>query len=136
MKYEHVVTFTDGGARGNPGPSALGVAIYDEAGKLISKHGEYLGEQTNNYAEYSALIYALKEAKKLGAKKVTCKLDSELAVRQMNGQYRVKNEGLIPLFEQAKQLAATFEHITFSHVRREQNKMADKMVNVILDRMG
>jgi len=135
-KYDAVVTFTDGGARGNPGPAALGVAIYEPNGTLISKHGEYLGEQTNNYAEYSALIYALKQAKKLGAQKVTCKMDSELIVKQLAGLYRVRNEGLIPLFAEVKKLACDFEEISFSHVRREQNKMADSMVNETLDRLG
>ncbi|MDP2587828.1 MAG: ribonuclease HI family protein [bacterium] len=134
-QYDEVVVFTDGGARGNPGPAALGVAIYEPNGTLIDTYGEYLGEQTNNYAEYSALVYALKQAKKLGAKKVTCKMDSELIVKQLAGEYRVRNEGLIPLFADVKKFACDFEEISFSHVRREYNKMADKMVNSILDRM-
>ncbi|MFO0704461.1 MAG: ribonuclease HI family protein [Candidatus Andersenbacteria bacterium] len=136
MKYEHVITYTDGGARGNPGPAALGVAIYKPDGTLIGKHGKFLGEQTNNYAEYHAVIFALKEAKKLGAKKVTARMDSELIVKQLAGEYRVRNKGLLPLFEEVKKLACQFEQISFSHVRREQNKLADKMVNIILDRMG
>lgn len=134
--HEHVITYTDGGARGNPGPAAAGIAIYQPDGTLIAKHGTFLGEQTNNYAEYHALIFALKEAKKLGAKKVTARMDSELIVKQLAGEYRVRNQGLIPLFAEVKKLACDFEQISFSHVRREQNKLADKMVNVILDRMG
>ena len=131
--YQEVVVYTDGGARGNPGPAALGVAIYEPDGTLIDTYGEYLGEQTNNYAEYSALVYALEQAKKLGASNVTCKLDSELIVKQLAGQYRVKNKGLQPLYEQVKKLACAFDEISFSHVRRELNKVADGMVNVILD---
>ncbi|MFH0830877.1 MAG: ribonuclease HI family protein [Parcubacteria group bacterium] len=134
--HSSLVVYTDGGARGNPGPAALGVAIYSPAGQLIAKHGHYLGEQTNNYAEYSAVIYALKEAKRLGAKKVTCRLDSELVVRQLAGEYRVRNKGLIPLFDEVKRLACDFAEISFSHVRREQNKLADRMVNSILDRVA
>lgn len=135
-KYDSVIVYTDGGARGNPGPAALGVAVYDSTGKLIDKHGKFLGEQTNNYAEYSALIFALEEARRLGAKRVTCRMDSELIVKQLAGEYRVRNAGLIPLFDEVKRLACNFEKISFSHVRREQNKVADKMVNLTLDREG
>jgi ribonuclease HI len=133
-KFSDIIVYTDGGSRGNPGPAALGVAILDADGELIAKHGRYLGEQTNNYAEYSAVIFALKEAKKMGAKHVTCYMDSELVVRQLAGAYRVKNAGLLPLFEEVKKLACDFEKITFSHVRREKNKIADSMVNVALDK--
>lgn len=135
-QFDTVVVYTDGGSRGNPGPAALGVAIYDDAGVLVSKHGEFLGEQTNNYAEYSALIYALEQAQKLGAKSVKAFLDSELVVRQLEGKYRVKHKGLIPLFEKVKQLANAFEKITYKHVRRENNKVADAMVNEALDRQA
>lgn len=131
--HKDLIVFTDGGSRGNPGPAALGVAIFDASNKLIAKHGHYLGEQTNNYAEYSGLIFALKEAKRLGGQSVKCFLDSELIVRQMSGQYRVRNKALMPLFDEVKRLAAAFEKITFQHVPREKNKVADEMVNAALD---
>ena len=133
MSHKKLIVYTDGGARGNPGPAALGVAIFGATGKLLAKHGHYLGEQTNNYAEYSALIFALKEAKRLGGQDVQCFLDSELIVRQMSGQYRVRNKALLPLFEEVKKLACNFKKITFQHVPREQNKVADEMVNATLD---
>ncbi len=131
--HKNLIVFTDGGSRGNPGPAALGVAIFDDTKKLIAKHGHYLGEQTNNYAEYSGLIFALKEARRLGGQNVQCFLDSELIVRQMSGQYRVRNQDLLPLFEEVKRLACDFQKITFQHVRREKNKVADEMVNAALD---
>jgi ribonuclease HI len=135
-KIEELIVYTDGGSRGNPGPAALGVAILDAKGEILAKHGHYLGEQTNNYAEYSAVIFALKEAKKMGARHVTCYMDSELVVRQLAGAYRVKNAGLLPLFDEVKKLACEFEKISFSHVRREKNKIADSMVNEALDRQS
>lgn len=93
---KELIIYSDGGARGNPGPAALGVAIFNPAGKLLSKHGHYLGIKTNNFAEYSALIFALKEAHRLKAKSVKCYLDSELVVRQLLGHYRVKNQAYKP----------------------------------------
>lgn len=133
-KHAILTAFTDGGARGNPGPAALGVAIFDRQGAAVFTVGEYLGHQTNNYAEYSALVRALREAKRLGVRHLSCYLDSELIVKQMSGEYRVKNAALRTLFEQAKQLACDFEHVSFEHVRREKNKVADGLVNAALDR--
>ena len=99
-----IILRIDGGARGNPGPAAAGVVLADEDGQTLFEGGYYLGRATNNVAEYSALIHGLRQAAKLGAVQVRVVSDSELLVRQMNGQYRVKNEGLRPLFEQAKKL--------------------------------
>lgn len=129
-----VVTFTDGGARGNPGPAATGVVIKDEDGHIIDSYGEYLGEQTNNFAEYSALISALKRAGELGATEVECVLDSELVTKQMQGLYKVREPSLQKLFIQAYNAAAQFKKVKYRHTLRENNKEADAEVNKILDK--
>ncbi len=125
--------FTDGGARGNPGPAATGVFIFDEKDALITFEGEYLGKATNNEAEYKALILGLENANKFGIKEIDCYLDSELVVKQLNGEYKVKQEHLKILKEQVQDLVFLFEKIAIHHVPREENKHADKMVNIILD---
>jgi ribonuclease HI len=132
-KHDHVIIFTDGGSRGNPGPAALGFVITNPAGKDLVTRGEFLGETTNNVAEYTAVVHALREAQRLGARRVDCFMDSELVVRQLAGLYRVKNEKLKPLFEQVKTLACNFEQITFQHVPREKNSVADALLNEVLD---
>lgn len=129
-----LITFTDGGARGNPGPAATGIVIKDETGHTIDAYGEYLGEQTNNFAEYSALISALKRAKELGATEVECRLDSELVTKQMQGKYKVRDPGLQKLFVQAYNASTAFKKITYHHIFRESNKEADKQVNETLDK--
>ena len=108
-----LITFTDGGARGNPGPAAAGIVIKDENGHTIDAYGEYLGKQTNNFAECSALISALKRAKELGATEVECRLDSELVTKQMRGQYKVRDAGLQKLFVQAYNAATVFKKISW-----------------------
>ncbi len=125
--------YTDGGARGNPGPAAIGVIIKNALGNTVAGYGEYLGKQTNNYAEYSALISGLKKAKELGADEVECVLDSELVTKQMNRQYKVKEPTLQKLFIQTFNLASAFKRVCFRHIRREGNKEADGWVNKILD---
>lgn len=128
-----LTTFTDGGARGNPGPAAAGIIIKDTTGKTIAGYGEYLGKQTNNYAEYSALISALQKAKDLGATEVECVLDSELVTKQMKREYKVKEPTLQKLFIQAFNLTNAFKKVSFRHVLREKNQEADYWVNKILD---
>lgn len=128
-----VITFTDGGARGNPGPAALGVIVKDDAGNVLAAYGRYLGETTNNQAEYQALVSALETARDLGARVVRCYLDSELIVKQMRREYRVKDKGLQQLFLQTWNLVATFERVSFTHVPREQNTEADREVNKAID---
>lgn len=126
----HVIINIDGGSRGNPGLAGAGVVIKsadDET--ILHQAGIFLGEATNNVAEYQGLIEGLRRAKKLAATDVEVFSDSELLVRQMNGEYRVKNEGLKPLYEKANNLAANFGKFCISHVRREQNTQADKMAN-------
>ena len=133
---EKLIIYSDGGSRGNPGPAALGVAIYDiknphDPIKIVSK---FLGTATNNQAEYHALIAALQEAAKLKAKKIVCFLDSELVVRQLLGRYKVREHGLKSLASEVLALQNSFEQIEFKHVVREKNKLADSLVNEILDK--
>lgn len=129
-----LITYTDGGSRNNPGPAALGVYITDADGKELKRHGRYLGTQTNNVAEYSAIIDALVHCKEMGADEVEMRMDSELAVKQLNGEYKVKNPALGQLFLQIHNLRLGFRKVTFNHVRREYNKDADAIVNEVLDR--
>src|SRR3989339_560999 len=117
--------YTDGGARGNPGPAAAGIVIKDETKKTIKAFGQYLGEQTNNFAEYTALILGLQEAKKLGAETIHCFLDSLLVCEQLNGRWKVKEPNLQKLFVQAWNLTQGFKKIRIAHVRREDNAEAD-----------
>lgn len=126
--------FTDGGARGNPGPAASGIIIKDETGKNLDAFGEYLGEQTNNFAEYSALISGLKRVKELGATEVECLLDSELVVKQMQGKYKVREAGLQKLFILAYNASTLFKKVKYTHIPREKNKEADEQVNNTLDK--
>jgi ribonuclease HI len=128
-----VITFTDGGARGNPGPAAAGIVIKDESGKTLSSFGVYLGEQTNNVAEYTALLEALIKALKLGATEVECYLDSELVVKQMRREYKVKEPSLQKLFIKVYNAAGVFKKVSYHHIPRENNKEADAEVNKTLD---
>ena len=129
---ERVVIRADGASRGNPGPAAIGATIKDEQGKLVARISQPIGIATNNQAEYQAIIAALKEAIRLGARKVDISLDSQLVVRQINGQYRVRNAALKPLFHEVKRLAEQLEVVTITHVSREQNTEADRLANMAL----
>jgi ribonuclease HI len=125
--------FTDGGSRGNPGPSAIAFVICKMDDSVVEKAGEYIGETTNNQAEYQALKAGLKRAQELGVKKLIVNLDSELVVKQINGLYKIKNQELLPHYNDVKQLAGQFDQINFQHVPRALNAAADKEVNRILD---
>ena len=127
--------YTDGGARGNPGPAAIGVLICDEEGEILLEHAEVIGEATNNVAEYRALLGGLRKAKDLGAVDLKCFLDSELVVKQLMGEYKLKNYNLQKLFDEVKQLEHNFQRISYTHLRREEDKMrrADQLVNFALD---
>lgn len=129
-----IVLRTDGGARGNPGPAAIGVVLEGEKGKVLKEFGRYLGEATNNQAEYRALLAGLEEAKKLKAEEVCCYLDSELVVKQLKQEYRVKDKELAPLFVKVWNISQSFKRVTYHHVPREQNRRADALVNHTLDR--
>lgn len=133
---DKLILYTDGGARGNPGPAAVGVAIYDSANPHdpIKTYGKYLGETTNNQAEYRALIVALEFAKELGAKNLVCFLDSELVVKQLTGLYKIKEAGLKELAMDALRLKNSFDIVEFKHIPREKNKLADRLVNEALDK--
>ena len=127
-----VTVHIDGGSRGNPGPAAAGVVITSD-GKVLHQAGIFLGQATNNIAEYHGLLAGLEAAGRLRASEVQVISDSELLVRQMNGQYRVRNEGIKPLYEKASRLASAFARCEFCHVPREKNTRADELVNKALD---
>ncbi|PIR66322.1 MAG: ribonuclease H [Parcubacteria group bacterium CG10_big_fil_rev_8_21_14_0_10_36_14] len=124
--------FTDGGARGNPGPAGIGVVI-KENGRTIKEYGKYIGETTNNQAEYRALISALETAKEMGAEEVNIFMDSELIVKQVKGEYKVKHPGLAPLFLKLHNLRMGFKKFSVAHIRRERNTEADALVNKAID---
>jgi len=123
----------DGGARGNPGPAAVGVAIYDEDGALIDETGQTIGHATNNVAEYRAMMLGVERAKAIGGDDLDLVGDSELIVRQVKGEWRVKDAGLKPLHAELRRMLAEFPSWSIRHVRREQNTEADRLVNEALD---
>lgn len=128
-----IVIYSDGGSRGNPGPSAAGYIILDSRQEVIAEGGEYLGITTNNQAEYQGVRLGLQKAKELGYKKVDFKLDSMLVVNQMKGYYKIKNRELWPINERIRMLMTDFDRVTFTHVNRQFNQLADGMVNKTLD---
>jgi ribonuclease HI len=125
--------FTDGGARGNPGPAAYGFVLEAEDGTVLAAEGKAIGVATNNVAEYSGLVAGLDKALELHVPDVEVVSDSELMVKQMRGEYRVKNEALRELFVEAASLARNFTSIEYRHVKRAHNELADKLVNDALD---
>jgi ribonuclease HI len=126
----------DGGSRGNPGPAGIGVTLSDDKGTSIYELSEFLGVCTNNVAEYTALLRGLHAAKVLGGKKVTVRSDSELLVRQINGQYKVKSPDLKPLYLKAMTLIQEIGDVKVSHVYREGNTRADELANLAMDIQG
>lgn len=134
MKQKNLKIYADGGSRGNPGPAAAGYVITDAQGKILEEGGLYLGEATNNQAEYRALILSLEKAKKYQPQQIEFYMDSQLVVNQIEGRFKVKNVGLKPLVEEAKGLIAGFKSVSFEHVLRDLNELADEQVNIILDR--
>ena len=128
--------FTDGGARGNPGPAAYAYVLEADDRTVLAAHGETIGVATNNVAEYRALVEGLKKASELALDEVQVVSDSELLVNQMRGSYKVKNEALRELWREAMRLAAGFERISYEAVRREHNELADRLVNEALDAGG
>lgn len=131
--YEKLKIFTDGGSRGNPGPSASGYVIMTTDDELIESGGEYLGVTTNNQAEYHALKLALSRAVKYSPSVINFYLDSELVVKQMNGIYKIRNRDLWPIHSDIKKITEKIEQVHFNHVMREYNNLADSEVNKILD---
>jgi len=125
--------FTDGAARGNPGPAGAGAVIISPEGHVVAKLGKYLGETTNNVAEYTGLILGLKRAKAMGLRELEVLADSELMVKQLSGEYAVKADHLAPLHQEAKALLAAFDQIEVRHIPREENTAADEMSNRAID---
>ena len=130
---DKIIVYTDGGSRGNPGPAAAGFVLTDEKGNQLQAKGIFLGRKTNNEAEYSGLVKALEAVKKLSAEQVIIFSDSELLVKQINGQYRVKSDNIRPLYQQANELLSQFKNWKIQHVLRDKNKIADGLVNQALD---
>jgi ribonuclease HI len=127
------LVMVDGAARGNPGQAGCGAAICDENGAVVKELSRYLGHTTNNVAEYEGLLMGLEALLQLGQKKIVVQSDSELLVRQLNGQYRVKDEKLKLLYQRAMALLRQFESYRILHVRREMNKLADRLANQGID---
>ncbi len=128
-----ITMYIDGGSRGNPGPAGYGVRIEDASGTIVARFSGAVGIATNNVAEYKGLLAALDWAEASGHRQVHIRSDSELLVRQMRGEYRVKNAGLQPLHAQARELVRRIGRVTFEHVRRELNRDADRLANEAMD---
>lgn len=132
-----LIIYTDGGSRGNPGKAAYGYVITDDTGKLLAEEGKYIGITTNNVAEYSGLLEALKKAKEISDSQpvdiIDCFLDSNLVVQQMNGKFRIKAHHLFPIIAEIRSLERQLPKLSYAHVYREKNKLADALVNKALD---
>jgi ribonuclease HI len=133
LRIDKITMYTDGAARGNPGPAAIGVVLKDGAGAVVATIGRGLGVKTNNQAEYTAVIAGLEKALSLGAKEVVLKSDSELVVRQLMGRYKVKNADLREMYQRVLTLAGQLEKFTALNIPREMNKQADALCNKALD---
>jgi ribonuclease HI len=135
MNVKKIKIFTDGGARGNPGPAAIGIVIKDESGRLLKSIGEPIGRATNNQAEYQAVIRALDYViSEIGQAEIEIFLDSQLVACQLNGEYKIKNPGLKPLFYRVReQVMKLGGRVSFIHIPREKNKEADRLLNRVLD---
>jgi ribonuclease HI len=133
MKIKKLIIYTDGGARGNPGPAGIGVYIVNENREAVGKFNEFIGKATNNQAEYKAVILALGKARGFEAEELEFFLDSELVVKQLNREYRVKDKDLASLYVKIYNSILSFKKVTFTHIPREKNKEADKLVNVAID---
>lgn len=137
---EKIICYTDGGARGNPGPAGAGVSIQDKDGNVLAEVSEHLGNGTNNYAEYAAVILGLRELKKMLGKKtketeVEVRMDSELVQKQLSGEYQIKEPSLVPQFIEIHNMRVKdFPHVSFVHVPREKNKEADRLANEAMNR--
>lgn len=136
MNTKQLLIYIDGAARGNPGPAGIGVVIFDKDKKKVKEYYKYLGETTNNIAEYNALVYALQEAHMMGVKDVILYMDSELVAKQVKGEFRVKNKNIKPLFEQALHLINGLEKVEVKHIDRSLNKDADKLANKAINLSG
>lgn len=129
-----LIMYSDGGARGNPGPSGIGVVLKNVVGEVVAEVSQFIGNGTNNQAEYRAVLAGLEKAKELGVDELDLYLDSELVVKQLRGEYRVKNADLATLFVKAYNLSLSFKKITYTHIRRELNAEADRLANEAMDK--
>lgn len=134
MTDKQLKIFTDGGARGNPGPAAAGVVIFNNQKKLIGKYSKFLGQATNNQAEYEAVIFAIEKADQLKGKELKLFLDSEIVVNQLKQNYKIKDQKLASLFVKIWNAGQHFQSIKYFYIPREQNKLADREVNSCLDK--
>jgi len=132
-KYKKLIIYTDGGARGNPGPAGCGAVFYDENKNLVAEISEFIGRATNNQAEYKAVVFAIKKAEELKAEELDFYLDSELVVRQLKREYKVKNKELASLFVEIYNSILKFKKVNFFHIKREFNKEADRLANLAMD---
>jgi ribonuclease HI len=128
-----LILCTDGGSRGNPGPAGYGAVLMDDSGRIVRELSEFIGRATNNEAEYRALIAALRAAHELGAREVVVRADSQLLVRQLNGQYRIRSRNLMPLVLRARRMLEEFPSWKVEHVPREMNSRADTLANEAMD---
>ena len=133
---DELVVWTDGGARGNPGPAGYGVVVTDGRGEELAELSEGIGWATNNVAEYRGVLAGLELARSLGARRVVVRADSLLVVNQQLGRWKVKNQGLRPLADEARRLARQFERVRWQHVPRERNRRADELANRAMDEQG
>ncbi|MBN3038892.1 MAG: ribonuclease HI family protein [Candidatus Omnitrophica bacterium] len=133
MSEKKAFIYVDGAARGNPGDAGIGIVIKDKENKPMAQLYKYIGQATNNIAEYTALIYATQQALILGLKDLVIHSDSELLIKQLNGEYRVKNANLKPFYEQFLHLKTGFDNIEAKQIAREDNKEADKLANQAID---
>jgi ribonuclease HI len=133
LSVSKVIVHTDGAARGNPGPAAIGVTVKDSSGNSLARISRRLGRTTNNQAEYRAVIAGLEKAVALGAREVSVKSDSELVVKQLNGRYKVKNAALRPLYQEVVRLTGRLTSFSISYIPRTQNREADALANQALD---
>lgn len=131
--YDRLIFYIDGASQGNPGPSGIGVVVCDKDGQILENISEYIGENTNNIAEYSALVYALKEGLLKKASSITINTDSELLVKQLNGEYKVKDRKIKYFFNQVQRLLKGFKEVQINHISREKNKGADKLATKAAD---
>ena len=125
--------FIDGAARGNPGPAGIGVVVTDASGEVVQNLSKFIGETTNNVAEYSALIFGMEETRNLGAKDLTINTDSELIAKQLGGEYKIKSPALKGLYKKVTQILQSFDEVKINQIDREKNKGADKLANQAID---
>ncbi|MDD4333434.1 MAG: ribonuclease HI family protein [Patescibacteria group bacterium] len=133
-KIKKLIIYTDGGARGNPGPGGIGAVAYNTERNVVFEISRFIGHSTNNQAEYKAVIAALHKAQEIGAEELEFFLDSELVVKQLNREYRVKDKDLAPLFVQIYNASIGFKKVSYKHIPREMNKIADRLANEAMDR--